>query len=198
MPGNNINELLPVVKAHRQTKITFEQEARKANVFCHTFASVNVKLSYDLQGLCNSSKVVDLNYDFATMSLVYKYAFALWENIVVYLESCFSKISIILNIVLPDFVRARLLFEIAYHLYISSKTTPYDASGEEKLLEQTVSLLWEGLHSMVEEVRRRAFFKNLREDHRVLLLVHLVFTEIKFSYVIPQMLCIVHSGPVEH
>ena len=186
IPENNINQLFTGKKVPKGTIILdIEQDARKANVFCKRFALSNTVLfRKSLNSKLSSSNIVNLVYDAGTMSLVYGYALALYENVVVYLESCFSEVSKIITILLPDQVKARLLFEISYHLYIASKTTPYDAPGEVKLLEQTVSLLWQSLHSMVEDVRRKPFFLKLRDDHRVLLLVHLVFTEIRLSIVI--------------
>ena len=110
-----------------------------------------------------------------------KYSFLLYKEILTYLNDAIKRCVTSIAIILPAFITLRLLYEITLHLHIYFLTYFLEGCIED-ILDKNISNIKEDVRTMLTDITNKDLYLNLREDHRVLLLVHLTFAEIRFSY----------------
>ena len=183
-PKNKITCLFVRNGSRVVTSKTIFVEARKYNAFFYKYACANLGFYREKRASRFLSHKIPLrDITDCEKSIVQKYALPLYDMIRKELCYHIETACYVTSIEMPDFVHVRLLYEISYYLYvyliIYSRKNVADPIT---LLENEVGNLWEDIFNMFSNVKNTVLYINLREDRKVLLLVHLLFAEIKYSY----------------
>lgn len=159
------------------------EKAVEANNFFFEYASSNVKyLRKEFENGYSNTTTIDMTVDREQLECVFSYALPLYTSIMTYIHKVIKILTPNINVLpFPDYICLRILFELTSNLYWFRMTSPKEMCGVGKLQEASV-YIQKDICNLLYNEPRKLYFVQLREDHKALLLVHLVLVELRFSY----------------
>lgn len=174
--SNRIEELIQDEESQTYTEIV--NSAKEVNNYFYEYACSNIKhlhVSMDDLGMTVRLKMNKTEYQ-----RVLIYSLPLYMAIMLALQNAIEKITGRIKMFMPDYVRLRLAFEVTANLYWFQMQSPTNRLSNR--LEDATHHLFNDINRVLSIEPEKLYFLELREDRKVLVLLQLIFVEIRFSY----------------